>query len=534
MKKQGFIKGAAILMIANGISKILGAVFKIPMTYIVHEEGMAVFNTAFQIYIMILGFVICGFPLAISKSAAESAERGDRAAAEKMLRAAERLLCGMGLLGSLIMYAGAFFFAAAAKEPNAAFAVRMLAPSVFLVAWGTAYKSYFQGLGNMIPTAVSQVTEAFIKLAAGFLLCAYLIRRSVAEAAGGVALGVSMGELFATLILWGMYLREGHRTRLNRTEFYRETRLLMSIALPILLISLISNMLSLIDISVIRLRLEQCVFDGEESARFLRYYGRYTELFNRDGSAVITNAGAGWLYGAYSGFALTVFNLPLGILATLGVTIMPVIAGSMAAGDMGRAGRAALKALRLSAFFSVPAAVLLFFFSSDILRLLFHNDASARLLSILAPGLVITAMSSLGVTVLHSSGRIFPPFLIGFLGMLLKLGVQWVLAADGGFHIEGIPIGFLCGELFCLIGIFWYLNQKIGLRLRYRDILIRPVVGGAAMVGILLVLWEPVRNGLPETAALGVMVCVSGLVYLLTELLILPKSEKNIAIGRKM
>ena len=62
MKKQSFVAGAAILMAANAVSKILGAVFKIPLTYILHEEGMAVFNVAFQVYIMILTFIISGFP----------------------------------------------------------------------------------------------------------------------------------------------------------------------------------------------------------------------------------------------------------------------------------------------------------------------------------------------------------------------------------------------------------------------------------------------------------------------------------------
>lgn len=61
MKKQSFLTGAVILMIANAISKILGAVFKIPLTYILNEDGMAVFNIAFEVYIMFLSFYYFGF-----------------------------------------------------------------------------------------------------------------------------------------------------------------------------------------------------------------------------------------------------------------------------------------------------------------------------------------------------------------------------------------------------------------------------------------------------------------------------------------
>lgn len=42
MKRQSFLTGAVILMIANAISKILGAVFKIPLTYILNDEHVII------------------------------------------------------------------------------------------------------------------------------------------------------------------------------------------------------------------------------------------------------------------------------------------------------------------------------------------------------------------------------------------------------------------------------------------------------------------------------------------------------------
>ena len=71
INKQSFIKGTVILAAANAISKILGAVFKIPLTYFLQEEGMAIYSTAFSVYIMLLSFVTSGAPLAISKMIAE-------------------------------------------------------------------------------------------------------------------------------------------------------------------------------------------------------------------------------------------------------------------------------------------------------------------------------------------------------------------------------------------------------------------------------------------------------------------------------
>ena len=93
MKKQSFLTGAVILMIANAISKILGAVFKIPLTYILNEDGMAVFNIAFEVYIMFLSFIISGLPFAISKMVAESNSRGEYSKTHRIVKNFNNIAC---------------------------------------------------------------------------------------------------------------------------------------------------------------------------------------------------------------------------------------------------------------------------------------------------------------------------------------------------------------------------------------------------------------------------------------------------------
>ena len=116
LKKQSFVAGAAILMAANAISMILGAVFKIPLTYILHEDGMAVFNVSFQVYIMFLAFVITGFPLAVSKSVAEAVSENKNERACNIVRISTLILCVIGAIGSVLLYFGADIFANAMKE----------------------------------------------------------------------------------------------------------------------------------------------------------------------------------------------------------------------------------------------------------------------------------------------------------------------------------------------------------------------------------------------------------------------------------
>ena len=108
MKKQSFLTGAVILMIANAISKILGAVFKIPLTYILNEDGMAVFNIAFEVYIMFLSFIISGLPFAISKMVADQIQ-GEYSKTHRIVKISTILLVCIGIVGSVALYFGSPF-----------------------------------------------------------------------------------------------------------------------------------------------------------------------------------------------------------------------------------------------------------------------------------------------------------------------------------------------------------------------------------------------------------------------------------------
>ena len=394
MKKQSFVTGAIILMIANAISKILGAVFKIPLTYILKEEGMAIYNSAFQIYALFLSFVISGIPFAIAEYSATHQKQKIKA----VIKISTILLCGLGLTGSILLYFGAEFFAVAMKEERAAFAIRMLSPSVLMVALSCIYKNYFQGKGNMIPTAVSQVIESVIKLMAGYMLATMLIKCGALVAAGGAALGVSIGEIIATIVLYIAYKlcsNDMKNIKADNTEIMDK---IAAIAFPVLLASVLSSMLSVIDTSLLRKRLID-FGNSIEEARFL--------------------------YGAYTGYALTVFHLPVGIMATFGVSILPVIAGALASGRVERAKKASVTAIKLNVILSLPCAVGIYFLGETVLYALFRNTSSALMLTMTAPCVVFLCVSQIAGAILNSAGKIMLSFWLAALSIVLKIILEF-------------------------------------------------------------------------------------------------------------
>ena len=412
MKKQSFITGAVILMAANAVSKILGAVLKIPLAYILNEEGMAVYNIAFEVYIMFLAFIISGLPFAVSKLSAEAASRGERQRERQIVTVSTWLLVITGAAGSALLYFAAPFFAAAMKETKAVFAIRMISPSVFFVALGMGYRSYFQGVSRMIPVAVSQVSESFIKLAAGYGFAVLFLSLGTEKTAGGAVLGVTAGEITQAMILMLAYIFSKKEVYIKQNSESARTilRELLSLALPLLCASVVSNALGIADTTLTRTRLIDTGM-GADKARFL--------------------------YGAYTGYALTVFHLPVGILATLGVSILPLIAGAYASGDTKKAQKSADFGLRISILLSIPCAVMMYALSGEILHVLFHNTNSALMLKTVAPCAVMMCASQMSAAILQSAGKIMAPFYNSLAGMAVKLALGYFLPFENVVPLWG-------------------------------------------------------------------------------------------------
>lgn len=483
MQKQSFAKGAVILMAANAVSKLLGAGFKIPLTYILREEGMAVYNTAFSVYIMFLAFVVSGIPTAVSKAVAQSDERG----AFRITDCSEKVLLGLGTAASAALYFGAPFFALAMKEENAVLAIRLVSPSILLVALGTGCKSFFHGSSSMNVPAISQVAEAAVKLAAGYILAVLMLGMGRAAAAAGAIAGVTVGELIATGILAGGYIIARRKTRVKATKEERRESLreLLSVAVPLLLAEAALNAVSVTDTSVLRTRLLVSGLSADES-RFL--------------------------YGAFSGYAMTVFNLPVGIMGTIGISLLPAVASAFADGNKIRAQAQLHKGIEMTLFISVPSAVMLWLIPDEILKLLFRNTSSALMLRYMAPCVVTVSIVQLLSAVIQACGRVVLPSMTDIFGLLIKIAIMWKLCAMPQFNIYGTVIGSNAAYIIIVIADVIALKIMTGMRTGIMRGLIKPCLASAAMAAVVIYAMRYCSGGMTEIIA----VCgIGGAVYLL-------------------
>lgn len=496
MKKQSFIKGAIILIIANAISKILGAIFKIPLAYILREEGMALFNASFGAYIMLLSFITSGIPLAISKKTAEYSARRKKREILGLVKTSEIIMLTAGIAGTLILYFFADLLAAFINDPKVAPCIRLLSPSVFFVALGAVYKSYFQGVQNMLPTAVSQVVEAIVKLIAGYAFSVYFSKYGVVYAACGAVLGVTVGEVIATLILWLMYIIDKRSYKIKIIKNEPETMAdIMKFSVPLIAASGISGIISMADVSMIRHCLEMTVFDAASAERILMKYNNFTNLFDNIHNTMKLGAdGARWLYGAYSGYAMTVFHLPVGIIGVFGVSILPVIAGAMELGDKRKASRTISIALRCANLIAMPCFIIMFMLSSEILYILFRNTASAEMLSATAPCVIMTSVITITNAVLQASGKIMIPFRNMLAGAAVKLALNYILISNPYLNIIGVSLASIADLSTVAILNMISVKKHTGINYDIVKIFFKPFLS-AAIMGLVIYLIKPMVNG---------------------------------------
>ena len=154
-KKQTFLQGAIILIVANMLVKVIGALFKIPLQHLLLDEGMGVFNVAYQFYTAMFVISTAGVPVALSKMISESYTLGRNREIRSVVRIAGLVFITLGALCSAFLFFGASWLGDLIKNPAAVLSMKAVAPSVFFVACISVVRGYYQGKSNMLPTAMS-------------------------------------------------------------------------------------------------------------------------------------------------------------------------------------------------------------------------------------------------------------------------------------------------------------------------------------------------------------------------------------------
>ena len=422
-RKQTFLGGAAVLALATAIVKVIGAIYKIPLNRLLGTGGFGYFNTAYDIYAVLLMVSTTGLPVAMSRMISEARALGRTRQIRQIYRTSLIVFLVIGLVGAGGM------------------AILCLSPAVLFICLVSADRGYFQGQSNMVPTSVSQILEALCKLALG-LGAAWIFKKktgSMVYAAGGAILGVTVGTLVA--MIYTTAKRRKAMAELDAEECLDPTvytgrdtaRELLRIAVPITLGAAGMQFIIAIDAAVYMARLKGAAGFASETADDMK--------------------------GIYN-FCQTLFNMPCAFITPITVSAIPAITEQLTR----RSGRGARmvgeSGIRVMSLIAMPCAVGLIVLAEPILQLLggYSEEKLAlavRLMRLLAACIVLNSLVLVVTSILQAHGFVHLPVLNLAVGGIVKVIVNFVLVGNPKINIVGAPIGTLsCYILVAALDVF--------------------------------------------------------------------------------
>ena len=201
--KEGFFSGVLVLSVSTVIVKIIGLAYKIPMLSLLGAEGMGYFNSAYEIYAVLCVISTAGLPVALSMLIASYKEAKEYRMIRSVYRSALSIFLFLGIVGSIVMAVLSPTITTLIDNSNALYCIVAISPSIFFVCLSSAIRGYFQGYGNMVPTAISQLIEAVGKLVFGVIFASVAIKKGYTQptVAAYAVLGLSLGMLLSSAYL---------------------------------------------------------------------------------------------------------------------------------------------------------------------------------------------------------------------------------------------------------------------------------------------------------------------------------------------
>ncbi len=538
-KTSSFISGAAVLMAANLLVKLIGLAFKVPLTYLIGEEGMGHFADAYTIYTWLFVLATAGLPVAVSKMVSESVALGRTTEVRRILKVSLLFLLWLGTLGSAILFFRADLLAQVIGNPLAATGIRAVAPAMLFVSLMSAFRGFFQGKQDMVPTAVSEVFEAFGKLIFGYFLASFFLEYGVEMGAAGAVAGVSSGAVLGLislsfLFLWkskNIFTKNRHITSENSASLFQKVIIFAVFIFIGIIIFSLTDVIVLMDtfkkynnLVAVAVVIASCVVAFglvallflflQKTAKNNASYAIFKKLIViaipiTIGASVfsltsvidmamikhnLVDAGfsgeeAVRLWGSYSGYAVPIFNMPPTLLTAVSISLVPAIASAFISGRRDRARSNAESAIRITTLFALPCSAGVSLLATPILGLIYNNTNASSMLAILGWAIVFVSLVQITNAILQSVGKVYVPVVHMAVGGAVKVIINYFLVSNPAININGAPVGTIVCYVLILVLNLISIKKILGVKYSLGDMLLRPLFSTLIMGGVVSVLY---------------------------------------------
>jgi stage V sporulation protein B len=421
--KQSFIKGTMILLAAGMINRVLGFVPRITLPRVIGPEGVGLYQMGYPFLIVILTFITGGIPIAVAKLVAEAEAEGNETRVRKIFRTALALSVLLGVIFTTLSYVCAEWITShLLTDPRVFYTFLCMTPIILIVSVSAAFRGYFQGRQNMIPTALSQVVETLVRSVMALVFAFWMLPYGIEYAAAGAMVGVLVGEVCAMLVLFFQYRSERKHlptrptvtigTSKTRGRF-RGLRQLLRLAVPVTGSKLVGSTSYLLE-SIL-------------TVQSLAAAGIVTALATAQ-------------YGALQGMVIPVLLLPSALTYSLSVSLVPSLSEAKARNDMKTIHMRLQQSLKLALVTGAPFAVIMYVLAEPLCLYMYGQPQVGTMLKIMAPAALFIYFQAPLQAALQALERPGSALINTFIGSSAKLTLIWLLASRPEFGILGAVI----------------------------------------------------------------------------------------------
>lgn len=540
-KNNSFLMQGMILAAAGIITRIIGIAYRIPVTNILGTKGQGFYATAFSIYNIALLLTSYSLPLAVSKLISARVSKGERKNAMRIFKGALWFAFLVGSAVACIVFFFSDFIAETIMSMDlSAYALRVLAPGLLIVAVMGVLRGFFQGMGTMMPTAISQILEQIVNALVSIIGASYLLEMgkkaaekvgndslSYAYGAAGGTLGTVCGALFGLLfLLFVMKIyaptikKQLKRDHSKNQESYREIYviLLMTIA-PVILSTAIYNISETIDI------------------------GMFGSIMEAQGHSVEVRSD---LLGRFSGHYNVLINIPLAVANALGASLIPSLTAAVAVGDKRQVHSKISMAIRFSMIIAIPSFVGFLVLANPILALLFNGniDISANMLRLGAITVVFYCLSTVTNAILQGLNKMTAPVKHGAISLGIHLVGLFIMLVVFKWGIYAVVAGNIIFSLSMCVLNARALRKEASYHQEIKKTFLIPagaaVIMGVAALAVYLLCDLVMSQNIAIIIALIVAVATYGISLLKLggllpeEILSLPKGHALLSLFQKL
>lgn len=484
MARDRFLKGATLLAGATIVSKLIGALYRIPLTNILGAEGIGLYQLIFPLYALVLTLSSGAVPNAVA-IVVSGAYSSDIESAKKRMSISLRVITIIGIGFAVLMACLAYPLSLLQRNEEAVFGYLAIAPAVAVVSAVSVYRGYFQGKKNMRPTSISNIVEGVVKLVVG-LLAAWLLKPlGTLYSVIGALVGVTVSEIVTLIVLGGIFKKtEGKLPRLKDSGDYKDgLKSVLRVSVPMAICGVIANLTQFIDSVAV--------------VPFLEYVGKSASEATKE-------------YGLFSGPVSSLISLPVVVGICLSVAIIPSVSTDKNNLDIDGIKGKTSSAVKLALSIGLPFAAFFAVAAEGIISCLYPTfsaeevGVTATLLRITSVSCSALLLGQILVAVMQALGYIKIPIRNYAIGAVVKVTLDFFLMPYIGVY--GVAVASAVNAVLTLV-----LNAVSYIRLTGRPTLSIKVVAAIVLstsiisaVGVVLVEFSLPAVGAIVSGAVGV------------------------------